>query len=83
MDAQGHWQRQVFDYRIGTSTDTTAPIASATPAPGTYESAQSVRLAISDAVDTAPKLYYTLDGSAPTTSSPVYNGTALTLSKST
>lgn len=83
MDAQGHWQRQVFDYRIATSTDTTAPIASATPAPGTYESAQSVKLAISDAVDTAPKLYYTLDGSAPTTSSPVYSGAALTLSKST
>ena len=83
MDAQGHWQRQVFDYKIATSTDTTAPIASATPAPGTYESTQSVRLAISDAVDTAPKLYYTLDGSAPTTSSPVYSGAALTLSKST
>ena len=83
MDAQSHWQRQVFDYRIATSTDTTAPIASATPAPGTYESAQSVKLAISDAVDTAPKLYYTLDGSAPTTSSPVYSGAALTLSKST
>ena len=28
MDAQGHWQRQVFDYKIATSTDTTAPIAS-------------------------------------------------------
>ncbi|MBP8172432.1 MAG: chitobiase/beta-hexosaminidase C-terminal domain-containing protein, partial [Aeromonadaceae bacterium] len=84
MDSQGNYQRQIFDYKIATVTDTTAPVASASPTPGTYESTQSVKFTITDDKDSAPKLYYTTDGSAPSTSSTLYtSGTVLTLSKST
>jgi hypothetical protein len=48
-----------------------APAPSFNPVPGTYASAQSVR--ISDAVAGAT-IYYTRDGSTPTTSSTVYTG---------
>ena len=84
IDSEGNYQRQLFDYKITTVTDTTAPVASASPTPGTYESAQSVKFTITDDKDSAPKLYYTTDGSAPSTSSTLYtSGTVLTLSKST
>ena len=82
MDAQGNWQRQIFKYVIG--SDTTAPVAATSPAAGTYTSAQSVTLSVTDAVDTAPTLYYTTDGSTPTTSATKYSsGTKLAISKST
>ncbi len=48
--------------------DTTAPTATATPAGGTYTSALSVSLTASE----QSTLYYTLDGSTPTTSSFLY-----------
>ena len=82
MDAQGHWQRQVFKYVIG-AADTVAPIATPTPAAGNYSTAQNVTLALTDAVDTAPVAYYTLDGTTPTTSSTKYvAGTKIAISKS-
>ncbi len=82
MDADGNWQRQIFKYVIG-AADTTAPIATPTPAAGTYTSAQSVSLALTDAVDTAPVAYYTLDGTTPTTSSTKYvAGSKIAISKS-
>ena len=84
VDSEGNYQRQLFDYKITTVSDTTAPVVTVSPTPGTYESAQSVTFAISDDKDSAPKLYYTTDGSAPSTSSTLYtSGTTLTLSKST
>ena len=85
MDAQGNWQRQVFDYKVkksGTITDTAAPTVTVAPAAGTYTSAQTVAFTVKDNVDTAPKLYYTLDGSAASTSSTLYTG-PITVSKST
>jgi phage gp45-like len=50
--------------------DTTAPTVSISPAAGTYTSAQSVELTANEAAT----IYYTLDGSNPTTSSNVYSG---------
>ena len=85
MDAQGHWQRQVFDYKVKKSTatsDTTAPTVTVSPAAGTYTSAQTVAFTVRDNVDNAPKLYYTLDGSAATAASTLYTG-PITISKST
>jgi hypothetical protein len=49
--------------------DSTPPITTATPAGGTYETAQSVTLSVNEPATT----YYTTDGSTPTTSSTVYS----------
>jgi hypothetical protein len=49
--------------------DTTAPTVTPSPAAGTYTSAQSVTLS----ADETATIYYTLDGSTPTTSSNVYS----------
>jgi hypothetical protein len=49
--------------------DKTAPVTTATPAGGTYETAQSVTLSVNEPATT----FYTTDGSTPTTSSPVYS----------
>ncbi len=42
--------------------DTQAPVAATTPAAGSYVGAQSIKLTVSDNLDTAAKVYYTLDG---------------------
>jgi len=49
--------------------DPGVPAPTFSPAPGTYRTPQSI--AISDSL-TGARIYYTLDGSLPTTSSPVY-----------
>ena len=50
--------------------DTVAPVVTATPAGGSYPSGQSVSLAASEPAT----IYYTTDGSLPTTASTVYTG---------
>jgi hypothetical protein len=56
------------------TTDTTPPITTASPAGGTYSSAQSVTLTCTDSGGSGcDKIYYTTDGSTPTTSSPIYS----------
>jgi len=59
-------------------SDTTSPVTTALPAGGTFSAAQTVTLSASKAAT----IYYTLDGSSPTTSSAVYNG-PLTISANT
>ncbi|MBU0651397.1 MAG: SUMF1/EgtB/PvdO family nonheme iron enzyme [Proteobacteria bacterium] len=55
--------------------DTTAPTTTATPAGGTYTSAQSVTLTCSDGAGAGcDKIYYTTDGTEPSIASPVYFG---------
>ena len=71
MDINGNVAKNSFSYRIKT-VDTVAPKISATPASGTYDSAQKIVLKVTDDKDKAPKLYYTLDGAVPTTSSVLY-----------
>ncbi|HEX2965225.1 MAG TPA: DUF1566 domain-containing protein [Syntrophorhabdaceae bacterium] len=71
--AAGH----VLPVRAGTVivvTDTTAPVTTASPPGGTFANAQSVTLTCDDGAESGcEKIYYTLDGSAPTTSSSVYS----------
>jgi len=56
------------------TTDTTPPTTTATPAGGTYSTAQSVTLTCVDTGGSGcDKIYYTTDGTTPTTSSPVYS----------
>jgi PKD repeat protein len=52
---------------------TAAPIASASLPSGLYTTDQVVVLSAVDQLDTNPKIYYTLDGSNPTTKSALYN----------
>ncbi|MBU1178613.1 DUF2341 domain-containing protein [Patescibacteria group bacterium] len=52
--------------------DTTAPTTTASPSAGTYDSTQSVTLTCSDITSGCNQIYYTADGSTPTTSSSVY-----------
>ena len=60
-------------------TDITAPVASELPAQGVYSTAQTITLTVTDDTDEGAdiKLYYTVDGSAPTTSSSLYAGEVL------
>ena len=54
--------------------DSIAPITTALPPGGTYTSAQSVTLTCSDGSGSGcDKIYYTTDGTNPTTGSPVYS----------
>ncbi|MHB8978312.1 MAG: chitobiase/beta-hexosaminidase C-terminal domain-containing protein, partial [Trichloromonadaceae bacterium] len=62
--------------------DVTAPTASVSPAAGSYANSVSVTLSASDNTDPAPKLYYTTNGSNPTTASTQYSA-PLVLSSST
>ncbi|OGP08672.1 MAG: hypothetical protein A3G39_11120 [Deltaproteobacteria bacterium RIFCSPLOWO2_12_FULL_43_16] len=55
------------------SIDTVPPLTTASPAGGTYNAAQSVTLTCSDAGSGCNNIYYTTDGSTPTTSSSVYS----------
>lgn len=58
--------------------DATAPVASATPAGGSYRSPQSVELSAVDSGGPpsapAPAIHYTTDGSTPTAASTAYSG---------
>jgi YD repeat-containing protein len=58
--------------------DTTPPVTTATPAGGTYASAQTVTLSANEPAT----IYYTTNGTTPTTSSSVYSA-PLTISAST
>ena len=49
--------------------DKTAPTATANPTAGTYNTKQSITLNATDNIDPYPTIYYTTDGSDPTTSS--------------
>jgi YD repeat-containing protein len=53
--------------------DSTPPTTTASPAGGTYNTAQSVTLTCNDGTGSGcDKIYYTTDGTTPNTSSPIY-----------
>jgi YD repeat-containing protein len=70
-DTPGNWSSA---YSNTILLDTTAPTTTASPAGGAYNSAQSVTLSCNDGSGSGcDKIYYTTDGTTPTTSSPVYS----------
>jgi YD repeat-containing protein len=63
--------------------DTIPPVTTATPAGGTYNTTQTVTLSCDDGTGSGcDKIYYTTDGTTPTTSSSVY-ASALTIAATT
>jgi len=70
-DTAGNWSTVYSDMIL---LDATAPATTASPPGGTYSTAQSVTLTCNDGAGSGcNKIYYTTDGSNPTTSSPIYS----------
>ena len=72
-------------FTTATTADTTAPVSTSSVATGSYASAQAVSLSATDSSVACPDctIYYTLDGTAPTTSSAVYSSSLLISSTTT
>jgi hypothetical protein len=71
QDLLGNWSDPYSDSII---LDTTSPSTNASPGGGMYYSTQSVTLTCSDGSGAGcQRIYYTTDGSTPTTSSTVYS----------
>ena len=70
-DTPGNWSTP---YSSSIMLDTTAPITTASPAGGTFNTAQAVTLSCIDGTGSGcGQIYYTTDGTTPTTSSPAYS----------
>ncbi len=65
-DMAGNWSQAIHAEII---LDTTVPLVSATTVGGVYNSAKNVTLLASETA----AIYFTLDGSTPTTGSPIYS----------
>jgi len=57
---------------LDSTGDVTAPIVSASPTGGSYAGLVVVTLSATDDADPTPTIYFTTDGSTPTTASPLY-----------
>ncbi len=57
------------NYAVWTKAAAGAPVVSFNPAAGHYASAQTITISATDNTDPNPRIYYTTDGSTPTTSS--------------
>ncbi|MSM40744.1 MAG: hypothetical protein GJT30_14100 [Geobacter sp.] len=75
--ANAAWLDQI-GFEAGTSIDITPPVTTATPAGGPYNASQSVTLTTNEPAT----IYYTTDGTTPTTASSQY-GTPITISTPT
>lgn len=80
-DKAGNWSATASDSII---LDVTAPVTTASPANGTYPAPLTVTFTATDNLSGVDKIYYTTDGTDPSTSSlSVTNGGQITLSVST
>ena len=70
VDDAGNWSPVYTE--IYNLVDITAPVASASLPGGLYTSDQDVELSAVDEMDLNPKIYYTRNGSNPTTNSTLY-----------
>jgi len=69
VDAAGNWGSEYTqNYTIDTLTVTANPVS------GIYNTTKTVTLTATDNLDSNPVIYYTLNGTAPTTSSTRYTG---------
>ena len=71
IDAASNWS-PVYNETYN-MVDTEAPVASADVKGGSYTTDQIVKLNATDNMDPSPKIYYTLDGTNPTTNSTLYD----------
>jgi len=71
-DSSGNVSLVVTEVYVITTPDVTAPVVSANPTSGTFYNSVDVTLSATDDTDPSPTIYYTTDGSTPTTSSTVY-----------
>ncbi|WP_164930458.1 chitobiase/beta-hexosaminidase C-terminal domain-containing protein [Geobacter sulfurreducens] len=69
-DAAGNWQSTASPTTVSWDVDTIKPVTTASPAGGTYAAAQTVTLSSSETAT----IYYTTNGTTPTTASPQYSG---------
>lgn len=69
VDLAGNWSP---DYSQNYTIDTVPPTVTVNITGGVYNVTQTVTLTASDNLDSNPVIYYTTDGSTPTTSSTVY-----------
>jgi len=70
LDATGNWSPLYKENY--TMVDVKAPLTSADLPSGSYTMDQVVRLTAADEMDPNPRIYYTLDGTDPTTNSTLY-----------
>ncbi|MGB9977944.1 SBBP repeat-containing protein [Methanobacterium sp.] len=71
VDSLGNWSPI---YNETYTIDKIKPVPKANLPGGSYNTIQTVNLSATDDLDSNPKIYYTLDGSTPTTSSKLYDG---------
>lgn len=69
INAAGNWSAACSDAIL---LDASAPVTTAIAPAGYYTAAQSVALICYDSVSGCDRIFYTTDGTTPTTSSPVY-----------
>jgi hypothetical protein len=71
-------------YTINLPSDTTPPVTTASPSGGTYTGSQTVTLTCSDGTGSGcDKIYFTIDGSTPTTASNIYTAPLVIVSTTT
>ena len=73
-DSSGNVSPVSTESYVITADDVTAPVVFASPTSGTFVNSVDVTLTATDDTDPSPIIYYTTDGSTPTTSSTVYTG---------
>ncbi|AKF79708.1 hypothetical protein MFUL124B02_05745 [Myxococcus fulvus 124B02] len=69
VDRAGHGSREGDEHFV---VDTQPPVSKASPAWGSYAAPIDVTLSCSDSGTGCARIHYTLDGTTPTTGSPVY-----------
>ncbi|GEN05489.1 hypothetical protein MFU01_05260 [Myxococcus fulvus] len=69
VDRAGHGSNEGNEYFV---VDTQPPVSTASPPWGSYAAPIDVTLSCSDSGSGCARIHYTLDGTTPTTSSPVY-----------
>lgn len=72
IDSAGN-ESSVIEFAYKLNEDATPPVVSTSLDTGTYPTAQNITLSATDNRDAEPKLYFTTDGSAATSSSTLYD----------